>query len=539
MMPEGLPGTPSEIIKRSTEPVRDLSDLPVIGSVFKKRVKKQIEAEETPAPEEQWPLRHVLEEKARHIRNRLKPYTKEQLARMSYPETRSEDLEWKQTTVDCVNSILKRLDTSPPTIDHETCDQILETALSIREVNNRNKHDYLLLAELCLAKKLPQLISTISVAAADNHFITPISDAVEQIYSELSNPDIENNYRMHLMAERERHWADLESSDRSAGRNILLRQVSKLVEEIESEIWRVPQFVEWFEHWIQECRAFQRFTDRDELVRSMDAGKQHISLVAHLIRGKNPEERRNLKIQELGENAQLIKTQVMPWCNLAPEIQAHIHELVSQAFLPATYQAFCDQIKSNPSTTFTLYLVGNQLVCFWTETRMPDGTVHIDWLTKNPKSIRGLSAKNCVCHGLNGKDYQNMTYTADAKPFVPSFDVLINQLNYVGIGVTAPNELETRHIKCQSSTHLFKTKNLNSEEDSILENLVWTDNSVETTLDFNGTEFKTLALDVSGKGNKDDWDTTLIEDFFARYPSYVITRSFRRGNTIKLVLEKN
>lgn len=154
-----------------------------------------------------------------------------------------------------------------------------------------------------------------------------------------------------------------------------------------------------------------------------------------------------------------------------PEIMDQIKQIINSEFPKGDSEIFEKECQTNPNFKLTITLANNKVLSFFSKENKSKNIEYVDWFISNPDAlIKGLGQATLKL-GFDNKEEEKKSYYAVAKPHAKSFQVLVENLNFVSFdGSTKDGEYKHHYARIRRlpSDQEFKSKNLSLENNKLL-----------------------------------------------------------------------
>jgi|GEM_PF-7029848 len=193
-----------------------------------------------------------------------------------------------------------------------------------------------------------------------------------------------------------------------------------------------------------------------------------------------------------------------------PEILSQIKQIIKSQFPGGDDEAFAEECRSNPNLRLTIALANKKVLSFFSKEQRSENIDYVDWFIANPDApIKGLGEATLRL-GFDGEEKESQSYYAVAKPHAKSFQILIENLGFVGFnGSTEDGEYKHHYARIRrlTSDTEFKSKNLSeNNKELLLKTLdhICSEEGSTQDLVFEGRMMRACGITYHGQTHHDD-----------------------------------
>lgn len=229
-----------------------------------------------------------------------------------------------------------------------------------------------------------------------------------------------------------------------------------------------------------------------------------------------------------------------------PEVLSQIKQIIKSQFPDGDDEAFGEECKSSPNIRLTISLANKKVLSFFSKEQRSENIDYVDWFIANPDApIKGLGEATLRL-GFDSGEEGSRSYYAVAKPHAKSFQILIENLGFVGFnGSTEDGEYKHHYTRIRrfASDTKFKSKNLTEDNKGLLLKTLdyaCSEDGVMQDIIFEGKMMRACRVVYHGQTHHDDIKKTdpdgwIMEEINKQNKKgYVLTRfipqSSSRGN---------
>lgn len=216
-----------------------------------------------------------------------------------------------------------------------------------------------------------------------------------------------------------------------------------------------------------------------------------------------------------------------------PDLLEQIKKIIKQQFPEGDDEVFEQECRTNPNLRLTITLANNKILSFFSKEKKSENIEYIDWFLANPNApIKGLGEATLRL-GFDIEEEKNISYYAVAKPHAKSFQIFVENLDFVAFGgSTSDGEYKDHYARCRRFIdEVTLSKDLSEKEEvdlrKTIEKICDEPNAVKKII-LRGKSISVCKVVYHGQDHHDDIKKTDADGWLLNQ----IEKEYEKGNIL-------